>query len=125
MKNFSKLIVMILTVSMLSLSCGDTKKGYELALITDVGTIDDRSFNQGSWEGLKKYADEKNITHKYYQPTEKTTDAYIDSIDLAVAAGAKIVVTPGFLFELKILIPKLILFFWTEALKTELIRILE
>ena len=99
MKNFSKLIVMILTVSMLSISCGDTKKGYELALITDVGTIDDRSFNQGSWEGLKKYADEKNITHKYYQPTEKTTDAYIDSIDLAVAAGAKIVVTPGFLFE--------------------------
>ena len=90
---------MILTVSILSLSCGDTKKGYELALITDVGTIDDRSFNQGSWEGLKKYADEKNITHKYYQPTEKTTDAYIDSIDLAVAAGAKIVVTPGFLFE--------------------------
>lgn len=99
MKNFSKLIVMILTVSMLSLSCGDTKKGYELALITDVGTIDDRSFNQGSWEGLKKYADEKNITHKYYQPTKKTTDAYIDSIDLAVSAGAKIVVTPGFLFE--------------------------
>ena len=99
MKNFSALIVMILTVSILSISCGDTKKGYELALITDVGTIDDRSFNQGSWEGLKKYADEKNITHKYYQPTEKTTDAYIDSIDLAVAAGAKIVVTPGFLFE--------------------------
>ena len=99
MKNFLKLIVMILTVSIVSLSCGDTKKGYELALITDVGTIDDRSFNQGSWEGLKKYADEKNITHKYYQPTEKTTDAYIDSIDLAVAAGAKIVVTPGFLFE--------------------------
>ncbi len=99
MKNFSALIVMILTVSIFSISCGDTKKGYELALITDVGTIDDRSFNQGSWEGLKKYADEKNITHKYYQPTEKTTDAYIDSIDLAVAAGAKIVVTPGFLFE--------------------------
>ena len=99
MKNFTTLIVMILTVSILSLSCGDNKKGYELALITDVGTIDDRSFNQGSWEGLKRYADEKGITHKYYQPTEKTTDAYIDSIDLAVAAGAKIVVTPGFLFE--------------------------
>lgn len=99
MKNFTTLVVMILTVSILSISCGDTKKGYELALITDVGTIDDRSFNQGSWEGLKQYADEKNITHKYYQPTEKTTDAYIDSIDLAVAAGAKIVVTPGFLFE--------------------------
>ncbi len=98
MKNFSALIVMILTI--LSLSCGgENSKGYELALITDVGTIDDRSFNQGSWEGLKRYAEEKSITHKYYQPTEKTTDAYLDSIDLAVQAGAKVVVTPGFLFE--------------------------
>lgn len=97
MKNFSALIVMILTV--LSLSCGGNSKGYELALITDVGTIDDRSFNQGSWEGLKRYAEEKGITHKYYQPAEKTTDAYLDSIDLAVQAGAKVVVTPGFLFE--------------------------
>ena len=100
MKKFLVLIVFAM-IMIFVLSCGNEKKssGYELALITDVGTIDDRSFNQGSWEGLKKYAEEKGITHKYYQPTEKTTDAYIDSIDLAVAAGAKIVVTPGFLFE--------------------------
>lgn len=84
-------------------SCGEnansSSSNYELALITDVGTIDDRSFNQGSWEGLKKYAEEKGISYKYYQPSEKTTDAYVDAIDLAVAAGAKVVVTPGFLFE--------------------------
>ena len=100
MKKFLVLIIFAVII-IFALSCGNEKKssGYELALITDVGTIDDRSFNQGSWEGLKKYAEEKGITHKYYQPTEKTTDAYIDSIDLAVAAGAKIVVTPGFLFE--------------------------
>ncbi len=73
--------------------------GIELALITDVGTIDDKSFNQGSWEGLEKYAKENNISHKYYQPAEKTTAAYLASIDLAVAGGAKVVVTPGFLFE--------------------------
>ncbi len=72
---------------------------FELALITDIGTIDDKSFNQGSWEGLKKYAEEKNITHKYYKPTEKSTDAYLSAIDLAVKGGAKVIVTPGFLFE--------------------------
>lgn len=72
---------------------------FELALITDVGTIDDKSFNQGSWEGLEQYAKENNLTHKYYQPAEKTTDAYLASIDLAVAGGAKVVVTPGYLFE--------------------------
>ena len=91
--------LLCLLISAVILSCGGGGKGYELALITDVGTIDDRSFNQGSWEGLKKYAEEKNISHKYYQPAEKSTDAYINAIDLAVAGKAQVIVTPGFLFE--------------------------
>ncbi|MDR1930795.1 MAG: BMP family ABC transporter substrate-binding protein [Treponema sp.] len=72
---------------------------FELALITDLGTIDDKSFNQGSWEGLVQYAEEKGITHKYYQPSEQSDDAYLSAIDLAVKGGAKVIVTPGFLFE--------------------------
>ncbi|WP_295154399.1 BMP family ABC transporter substrate-binding protein [uncultured Brachyspira sp.] len=98
-KNLISIIFVIGIIFMIS--CGGGKKSgrYELALITDVGTIDDRSFNQGSWEGLSKYAKEKGISHKYYQPAQKTTDAYVDAIDLAVSAGAKLVVTPGFLFE--------------------------
>ena len=73
--------------------------GKELALITDLGTIDDKSFNQGAWEGLKQYAEEKNKTYAYYQPTEQSTTAYLDAIELAVKGGAKVIVTPGFLFE--------------------------
>ena len=93
--------IIIIMAFMVIVSCGGSNKSgvYELALITDVGTIDDRSFNQGAWEGLTQYAQEKGISHKYYQPAQKTTDAYVDAIDLAVAAGAKLVVTPGFLFE--------------------------
>ncbi len=72
---------------------------FELALITDVGTIDDKSFNQGAWEGVEAYAKENNITYKYYQPAEQSDTAYIDSIGLAVKAGAKVIVCPGFLFE--------------------------
>ena len=75
---------------------------YELALITDLGTIDDKSFNQGAWEGLVQYATEKNLTHKYYQPTEQSDDAYLSAIDLAVKGNAKLIVTPGFLFEVPI-----------------------
>ncbi len=86
-------------------SKGDTSKktdsstGYEIALVTDLGTIDDKSFNQGAWEGLKKYAEEKNVSYKYYQPQEGTTDSYLETIGLAVEGGAKLVVCPGFLFE--------------------------
>ncbi|MDD3139710.1 MAG: BMP family ABC transporter substrate-binding protein [Lachnospiraceae bacterium] len=83
-------------------SSTDSKKGYELALITDVGTIDDKSFNQGSWEGLVKYAEENNITHKYYKPAEKSDEACANAIDLAVKGGAKVIVCPGFLFEVPI-----------------------
>lgn len=79
-------------------SAGEDGK-YEIAMITDVGTIDDKSFNQGTWEGIKKYADEHSISHKYYQPAEKSDVAYLNSIDLAVQGGAKVIVTPGFLFE--------------------------
>jgi len=74
-------------------------EGFELALITDVGTIDDKSFNQGAWEGLKRFADESGKTIKYYQPIDEGTNYYLDAIELAVNGGAVIIVTPGFLFE--------------------------
>lgn len=80
-------------------SDANAEGGYELALVTDLGTIDDKSFNQGAWEGMEKYAKENNISYKYYQPQEGTTDSYIETIGLAIEGGAKLVVCPGFLFE--------------------------
>lgn len=77
----------------------ESSDGYELALVTDLGTIDDKSFNQGAWEGMKKYAEENKISYKYYQPQEGTTDSYLETIGLAIEGGAKLVVCPGFLFE--------------------------
>ncbi|PKM61531.1 MAG: BMP family ABC transporter substrate-binding protein [Firmicutes bacterium HGW-Firmicutes-4] len=77
---------------------------FELALITDLGHIDDQSFNQAAWQGLKQYAEEHGISYKYYQPEEGTTDSYVETIDQAVAAGAKLVVCPGYLFETPVFI---------------------
>lgn len=73
---------------------------FEIAqIIIKGGTIDDKSFNQGAWEGVVAYATENNITHKYYQATEDTVDGFLNTIDLAVRNGAKIVVAPGYVFE--------------------------
>ncbi|MGM0436198.1 MAG: BMP family ABC transporter substrate-binding protein, partial [Bacillota bacterium] len=72
---------------------------YEIAMITDVGDIDDESFNQGTWEGVEAYGDENDISYDYYKPSEKSDSAYISTIELAIENGAEIVVTPGFLFE--------------------------
>ncbi|HML46394.1 MAG TPA: BMP family ABC transporter substrate-binding protein, partial [Clostridia bacterium] len=89
-------LVMALGLGSFALAASET---YELALVTDIGTIDDKSFNQGAWEGMVKYAEEFGIAHKYYQPEEQSDASYLDSIQLAVEGGAKVVVTPGYLFE--------------------------
>jgi len=97
-------IILLAVLVLMSAACtrqqGQRRgESFELALITDLGTIDDKSFNQGSWEGLVKYARENNISHKYYQPSEQSDNAYLMTIDLAVRGGAKLIVTPGFLFS--------------------------
>jgi basic membrane protein A len=98
MKKFSKIATLsVAAMGLLLSACGTST--YELALITDVGDIDDKSFNQGAWEGLKEYAEEEGISHQYYRPAQQGTDDYLDSIELAVNNGAKVIVTPGFLFE--------------------------
>ena len=72
---------------------------YELALITDAGTSDDNAYNQKAWEGMKKYADENEISYTYYQPIEASDTAYLNSIAEAVNNGAKLIVCPGYLFD--------------------------
>ena len=71
----------------------------EIALVTDVGNIDDKSFNQGAWEGVVNYATANNITYDYFRPSEDSDAARIETIGTAVEKGAKVVVCPGFLFE--------------------------
>lgn len=81
-------------------ACGDkAPTTFEVAMVTDVGTIDDKSFNQATWEGVEAYCTENDVTYKYYQPTEESNAARMEQIDNAVANGAKVVVTPGFLFN--------------------------
>ncbi len=75
---------------------------FEIALITDKGNIDDKSFNQGAWEGVVEFAEANNVTHKYFKPEEASDSGYLAAIDLAVSGGAKVIVTPGYLFEVPV-----------------------
>ncbi|MDR2655276.1 MAG: BMP family ABC transporter substrate-binding protein [Oscillospiraceae bacterium] len=104
MKKFLTLLLAVLMIASMASCAGGEGGKFELGLVTDLGTIDDKSFNQGAWEGLVQYATEKNVSHKYYQPTEQSDDAYLTGIDLAVKGGAKVIVTPGYLFEVPIFI---------------------
>ena len=75
---------------------------YEIAFVTDVGSLKDKSFNQGTYDGVKLYANANNLSYKYYQPAndkEATDDDRFDAMKAACDNGAKIVVCAGFLQE--------------------------
>ena len=95
-KGIAVLLALALTLCMGLSAVAET---YDIALITDIGTIDDKSFNQGAWEGIKEYAEANGKTYNYYQPSAQGTEIYLDSIEQAVNDGAKVIVTPGYLFE--------------------------
>ena len=102
MKKFIAIaIALVMLFALAACAGGGTGSGggIKLALVTDYGTIDDGSFNQGAWEGLVAYARENNIEHQYIQPVDETTADYIDAIELAIEQGAELVVTPGFMFS--------------------------
>lgn len=73
---------------------------YEIAFVTDVGQLKDKSFNQGTFDGVKLYANANNLSYKYYQPAngdQATDDDRFDAMKAAAENGAKVIVCAGFM----------------------------
>lgn len=70
----------------------------KIAMITDSGDITDESFNQITWETCIAYGDANSVEYEYYKPADDTDEERINSIDLAIAEGATVIVMPGYLF---------------------------
>lgn len=101
-----KMFASLLALSLMLVGCGGDSKGSDdtmnIVMITDKGTIEDKSFNQGTWEGIKAYAEanKDKVKADYIKPTDGTTQYYNESIDQAVNNyKADVIVTPGYLFE--------------------------
>ena len=104
-----KFIAMALTLMMATglMACGSTeseststkKSDLKVGMVTDSGTIDDKSFNQGSWEGIVEAEKELGVSKKYLKPAGENTADYLKSIGDQYDAGNKFIVAPGFKFE--------------------------
>ena len=73
---------------------------YEIAFVTDVGHLKDKSFNQGTFDGVKLYAANNGLSYKYYQPAngdQATDDDRYDAMKAAAEGGAKVIVAAGFM----------------------------
>lgn len=101
-KRVLALVLVVMLVGLMVAGCAQTNETEKtkVGMVTDSGTIDDKSFNQGTWEGIKRYETDKGtIETSYQQPDNESETDYINAISDLVDNGYQIIVTPGFKFE--------------------------
>ncbi|MEQ9764051.1 BMP family lipoprotein [Streptococcus jiangjianxini] len=72
--------------------------GLKVAMVTDTGGVDDKSFNQSAWEGLQAWGKENGLKKgkgfDYFQSTSESD--YANNLDTAISSGYKLVFGIGF-----------------------------
>ncbi|MCC5890204.1 MAG: BMP family protein [Alkalibacterium sp.] len=70
---------------------------FSIAMITDEGGVDDRSFNQSAWEGMNEWADSHGLSNdhiNYYQSDD--AQDFIPNLNQAIAEDYDIIYGIGF-----------------------------
>lgn len=76
---------------------GDCK--VKIGFVTDMGGIDDRSFNQGSWEGIQKWATDNNVPENCIGYVQSKAEAdYVTNLSTMAEEDYDLVIAAGFLF---------------------------
>jgi len=108
MKKFYALLAFVLLGAIVMTACGgaaapaassntapDCTKAFCIGDVTDVGHVDDKSFNQSTWEGVQKAKTDGYADWIQYIETSDSKD-YAKNIDTFAQAGYKVIVTTGF-----------------------------
>lgn len=94
------IVVLLLMTALMITGCFEQGGGkLKVGMVTDAGTIDDKSFNQGTWEGIERAGEALKLETKYLKPVGTTEADYIKEIGNLYDAGFKFIVCPGFKFE--------------------------
>ncbi|WP_294386309.1 BMP family ABC transporter substrate-binding protein [uncultured Clostridium sp.] len=103
-----KIVALVLSALMVTglVGCGSdnnssTSEGSALkvGMVTDTGTIDDKSFNQGTWEGIEEAKEKFGLETTFMQPNGESESSYLTEIQNLYDSGYKFIVTPGYKFE--------------------------
>ena len=104
-----KVIALVLSALMTTglVACGNSSNDssnsgegtLKVGMVTDSGTIDDKSFNQGTWEGIIEAEENLGIEKNYLKPSGETEADYLTEIQNLYDSGYKFIVGPGFKLE--------------------------
>lgn len=118
MKRNLRFLFSLLAVSFLLMACGtkdkdtndidqttgekDGKSNFSVAMVTDVGGIDDKSFNASAWEGIQNFGKENGLSqgdggYDYLQ--SKSDSDYNTNLNQLIRRDFDLVFGVGFLME--------------------------
>jgi len=73
---------------------------FKVGLVTDVGGIDDKSFNQGTWEGIVKFAADNKMPKANFKYLQSSAGAdYVPNLTTFADEKLSLIIAPGFLFN--------------------------
>jgi basic membrane protein A len=101
-KKWSLLLAVVMIASLILTACGGEKTEADCAdedvfcvgLVTDVGEVDDKSFNQSAWEAVQQARDELGAIVNYVET--KDAKDYAANMQLFIDKGYDVIVTVGF-----------------------------
>ncbi|MGC9347139.1 MAG: BMP family lipoprotein [Anaerolineae bacterium] len=95
-KRISTVLVFVLLISFVLTACGEGGRAeFKVGMVTDLGGIDDRSFNATSWAGIERAEEELGIQGDYLESQQQTD--YAPNITQFINQGYDLLITVGFL----------------------------
>jgi basic membrane protein A and related proteins len=79
---------------------GSKEDDFTVAMVTDIGGVDDKSFNQSAWEGLKEFGKENNMekgTKGYDYAQSKSNSDYTTNLNTLVRNKFDLIYGIGYL----------------------------
>lgn len=94
-----KSLLLFSSLLMLSTVSVQAQDDFRIGMVTDVGGIDDKSFNQGAWEGMQRWGEEHSKEQglngfSYFQ--SDTEADYITNLNLAAQNNIDIIFAIGY-----------------------------
>ncbi len=89
-------LVAILLASLVLNACGGgAASGYKVGMVTDMGGVDDKSFNASGWKGIEDAIKELGIEGSYLESQQQTD--YATNITQYVNQGTNLIITVGYM----------------------------
>ena len=90
------LLVVVAVLGMLVPTLVSAQDDFSLILVADVGGIDDKSFNQGAWEGAQAWAEEQNSPDAISYLRSRDDGDYVKNLSFATQSGVDLVYGIGY-----------------------------